>query len=114
MSGPMDDYARRSGAYIHIPFCSAVCPYCDFAVVAGRDDAISRYCAAVVAEIEQDLPWRPLDAVYFGGGTPSRAPVAELESVLLALRDRHGITAGAEVSLEANPEDFTSAVASSL
>ncbi|MDH3189346.1 MAG: radical SAM family heme chaperone HemW, partial [Acidimicrobiia bacterium] len=110
----MDDYARRSGAYIHIPFCSAVCPYCDFAVVAGRDDAISRYCAAVVAEIEQDLPWRPLDAVYFGGGTPSRAPVAELESVLLALRDRHGITAGAEVSLEANPEDFTSAVASSL
>lgn len=110
----MDDYAARAGAYVHIPFCSAVCPYCDFAVVAGRDDVVARYCAAVVAEIERDSQWRQLDAVYFGGGTPSRVPVGELESVLGALRDRHGIATGAEVTLEANPEDFTADLASGL
>lgn len=110
----MDAFATLAGAYIHIPFCSAVCPYCDFAVVAGRDDMTARYREAVKNEIMRDRPWRSLAAVYFGGGTPSRMPASGLASILQALREKHGIDDGAEISLEANPEDFTAQVATEL
>lgn len=102
----VDRHAGTPAAYVHVPFCSAVCPYCDFAVVAGADDMAGRYIEAVVAEIEASDGWRPLDAVYFGGGTPSHVDPSLLEQVLDALRGRHGLTDAAEVSLEANPEDF--------
>lgn len=110
----MDRFAGLAGAYVHIPFCSAVCPYCDFAVVAGQDDLTARYCDAVVAEIGRDDPWQPLDSIYFGGGTPSRMPVAMLGRIVAALEARHGISPGAEVSLEANPEDFDRPTAEGL
>lgn len=102
-----DALASSPAAYVHIPFCSAVCPYCDFAVVAGRDDLAARYIDAVCAEIESDEPWRPLEAVYFGGGTPSHVHPTLLGGVLDTLRRQHGVLADAEVTLEANPEDFT-------
>ena len=70
-STDVDIHASKAAAYVHIPFCSAVCPYCDFAVVAGADDRIERYIDAVVTEIRMSGPWQELDAVYFGGGTPS-------------------------------------------
>jgi oxygen-independent coproporphyrinogen-3 oxidase len=101
-----DGYASMASAYVHIPFCSAVCPYCDFAVVAGQDELAGRYIRAVCTEIQEARPWRPLDAVYFGGGTPSRIDPSLLADVLGALDEKHGIADGAEVSLEANPEDF--------
>ncbi|HEX6222284.1 MAG TPA: radical SAM family heme chaperone HemW [Acidimicrobiia bacterium] len=103
----VDRFADLAAAYVHIPFCSAVCPYCDFAVVAGQDQLATRYVAAVKSEIERSDPWRPLDAVYFGGGTPSRVDAVLLESILDVLDRHHGIAADAEVSLEANPEDFS-------
>ncbi len=103
-----------SSAYVHIPFCSAVCPYCDFAVVAGKDDLAEQYIDAVVDEIGLSDPWRPLDSVYFGGGTPSHVAPSLLGKILDALVDRHGITPGAEVTLEANPEDFDSSRAREL
>ncbi|MGA7097129.1 MAG: radical SAM family heme chaperone HemW [Acidimicrobiia bacterium] len=102
-----EDRVTLPAAYIHIPFCSAVCPYCDFAVVAGRDDMVKRYVAAVVAEIHMSPDWAPLHSVYFGGGTPSHIDPSMLGEILEALADRHGIAADAELSLEANPEDFT-------
>lgn len=102
-----DAYAHAAAAYVHIPFCSAVCPYCDFAVVAGQDDMADRYVAAVCAEIDGSETWRPLDAVYFGGGTPSHIAPGLLGKILEALVAKHGVAADAEVSLEANPEDFT-------
>lgn len=101
----VDDYADSAAVYVHVPFCAAVCPYCDFAVVAGRDDLSTRYLEAVVAEIEMSARWRPLDSVFFGGGTPSRVDPGLLAAVLAALGDRHGMVPGAEVSLEVNPED---------
>lgn len=101
-----DSYASATAAYVHVPFCSAICPYCDFAVVAGRDDLVERYARALVAEIAMAEPWEPLQAVYFGGGTPSHVRPRLLGLVLEALEERHGIAADAEVSLEANPEDF--------
>ncbi len=100
------------GAYVHIPFCAAVCPYCDFAVVAGRDDLQSRYLAALIVEIDKGPERGPIDAVFVGGGTPSR--VGGLDTVLAALERRHGLAQGAEITLEANPEDWTDHKAASL
>ena len=109
-----DRFADSAAAYVHIPFCSAVCPYCDFAVVAGHDDMAERYVAAVCAEIEGSERWKPLDAVYFGGGTPSHVDPDLLGRVLESLDAKHGMRGQAEVSLEANPEDFTMARAEEL
>ncbi len=101
-----DSFSASAAAYVHIPFCSAICPYCDFAVVAGQDELAERYVDAVVTEIRMAEPWRPLEAIYFGGGTPSHVDPVLLARILEALSDRHGIADGAEISLEANPEDF--------
>lgn len=109
-----DALASAAAAYVHIPFCKAVCPYCDFAVVAGRDDAIERYVEAVVSEIRMSEPWRTLDAVYFGGGTPSHLPARHLHRILDVIDGQHGISTTAEISLEANPEDFEACVARDL
>ncbi|HEX5672000.1 MAG TPA: radical SAM family heme chaperone HemW, partial [Acidimicrobiia bacterium] len=91
-----------------------MCPYCDFAVVAGRDDLIERYVAAVLAEITGEPDWRSLRSVYLGGGTPSRVNPALLAAIVATLGDRFGFEPGAEVSLEANPEDWTPELAREL
>ena len=103
-----------SAAYVHLPFCARVCPYCDFAVVAGRDGAMARYVKAVATEIGREESWRPLASVYVGGGTPSRVPPDLLGCLLTALTDRFGIKPGAEISLEANPEDWTPALSDQI
>jgi oxygen-independent coproporphyrinogen-3 oxidase len=104
-------------AYIHIPFCLRRCPYCDFAIVdessAGRSD-IDRYVDAVVAEIGMESPFGPLDAVNFGGGTPTRLDAGQLGSILDVINDRFSLSRGVEVSLEANPEDWSPEFASRL
>jgi oxygen-independent coproporphyrinogen-3 oxidase len=110
----MDSFADASAAYVHIPFCSAVCPYCDFAVVAGQDDQARRYVGAVKREILRSEPWRDLDAVYFGGGTPSHVAPELLGELLETLAEVHGFSPDVEVSLEANPEDFRVENASQL
>ena len=102
----VDAAATRLAAYIHIPFCRRLCPYCDFAVQVGGD--IGRYLEALLAEIAATEPFElPLDSIYVGGGTPTSLPPADLARVLGAVGDRFGLTAEAEVSLEANPEDVT-------
>jgi oxygen-independent coproporphyrinogen-3 oxidase len=101
-----DAFAAAAAAYVHIPFCASVCPYCDFAVVAGRDDLAERYVSALCDEIASSEPWRPLETVYLGGGTPSHIDPSLLGRAVDALASRHGIVSGAEISLEANPEDF--------
>jgi putative oxygen-independent coproporphyrinogen III oxidase len=103
-----------SAAYVHIPFCSRLCPYCDFAVVTGRDSEIDRYLRAVETEIENEPAWRQLDAIYFGGGTPSRVDPHRLAGVLRRLELRFGLSSDAEISLEANPEDWTTGKALAL
>ncbi len=107
-----DAAAGWRSAYVHIPFCRRRCPYCDFAVVAGdewarrSDDPTDRYVDAVVAEIAMEEPWGPLDAVNLGGGTPTALSADQLGRVLDAVAERFGIAPGAEVSIEANPEDW--------
>lgn len=100
------------GLYLHIPFCSEICPYCDFAVVKGGRDQKGRFVQHLLAEIELWQADRPaalagFDTVYLGGGTPSALPPEELARILAALRARLGVAPDAWVSLEANPEDVT-------
>ncbi len=101
-------------AYVHIPFCARICPYCDFAVVAGRDETFDAYLEALLTEIRSEQAWPDLDAVYIGGGTPSRFGASRLNSIVEALGDRFGLAEDAEVSLEANPEDRDRGLAEDL
>lgn len=103
-----------STAYVHVPFCARVCPYCDFAVSVGSDHLAGRFVDAVVAEIEAAPAWPALDAVYLGGGTPSRLSAEQAARILRALRSRPGLAADAQVSLEANPEDWIPAHSAAL
>lgn len=112
-SGPSEGAAppARAGLYLHVPFCSAVCPYCDFAVTVGGARSHAVYRRALLEEIRQwgrgigGPRWTlPLDTVYLGGGTPSALSVEDLEAIFAALaRELH--TAGAWTHFEANPED---------
>ena len=89
------------GLYLHIPFCSAICPYCDFAVLTGGPERRARFTDHLIREIglwSSDLP--EADTIYFGGGTPSALSPEQLGWILEALPD-------AWVFLEANPEDVT-------
>lgn len=109
MSDPIERAAAERAAYIHIPFCHRRCPYCDFAVVDLSVEAgpVDRYVAAVLAEIEMADDWEPLHAVNLGGGTPSILEPRQIGEIITALDRRFGLASGAELSMEANPEDFT-------
>ena len=98
-----DGAGRWPASYVHLPFCARVCPYCDFAVVSGRDDQIARYVEAVATEIRREEEWKPLGSVYLGGGTPSRVSPKLIGHLLQALGERFGIEPEAEISIEANP-----------
>lgn len=112
--GLNDSAAAWRGAYLHIPFCSKVCPYCDFAVVEGRADQFDPYLEALATEIAAEPDWGPLDAVHFGGGTPSVLSVDSLTALLGAVGAGFGLAAGCEVAIEANPEDWSQAFADGL
>jgi len=91
-------------AYIHIPFCTSICSYCDFTSFAGMESKMRAYVGAVCAEIDSSNLEGPLQTVYFGGGTPSLLQPEELEKILTALGAKAGFDPRAEISMEANPE----------
>ena len=75
---------------------------------------VERYVDAIVMEIAMAMPFGPIDAVNLGGGTPSRLTPSQLERILAALAQRHGLGDGAEISLEANPEDWNDDLGAAL
>ena len=100
--------------YVHLPWCLAKCPYCDFnshAVAAQSAGGLPelRYIDALVADLETALPqvWgRPVVSVFIGGGTPSLFSPEGIDRLLSAVRARLPLAPGAEVTLEANPGSF--------
>jgi oxygen-independent coproporphyrinogen-3 oxidase len=104
--------------YLHVPFCARRCSYCDFAIAVRREIPSATYTDQVLAEWRRWLESPRLEAatslatVYFGGGTPSRLDPAALARILGAITDDRRLAAGAEVTLEANPDDVTEAGAS--
>jgi len=99
------------GLYLHIPFCSAICPYCDFAVLTGGADMRARFVDHLLQEITLWEPDRGLfpdiDTIYFGGGTPSALHPDQIARILEAARKHLAIRTDAAVFFEANPEDVT-------
>jgi oxygen-independent coproporphyrinogen-3 oxidase len=92
--------------YVHIPFCTVKCGYCDFNAYAGMDGLKGAYTGALVQEIDslpEALGSRPIASISFGGGTPGEMEPADIARVLGAVRERFTIVDDAEVSLEANP-----------
>jgi len=105
------------GIYLHVPYCAAICDYCDFTkYVAGDRSGWAATAAAEVAIARRELgaAARPVDTVFFGGGTPTLLPPRDLAAALRAIRDELGLRPGAEVTVEANPEDLTGAVLDGL
>jgi oxygen-independent coproporphyrinogen-3 oxidase len=99
------DGPRPRAAYIHVPFCRHRCGYCDFAVIAGRDDLIPRYLDAVARELRGQGGPNPVDTLYFGGGTPTHLGDDALDALCSVVLDEHPLNAGYEWTVEANPED---------
>ena len=95
------------GLYVHVPFCAAICNYCNFN--RGLFDAALKdaYLHAVRDEIAAAADGAAADSVFFGGGTPSLLEPAEIASILDTLRRAFAIAPDAEVTLEANPETVT-------
>lgn len=101
-----------SGLYVHIPFCARRCPYCDFAVHIGADEAFRRaYLASLQSELQSTLKAHvqsggaPISTIFFGGGTPTAIGAQSLNDLLQLIRDHADVASDAEISLEGNPED---------
>ena len=101
--------------YIHVPFCARRCSYCDFAIAVRRDVPSRRFVSAVLKEWRQwqgHRAWeesKDVGTVYFGGGTPSRLDPGGIADLLAGIGRERQVAAGAEVTLEANPDDVTPA-----
>ncbi|CAM3396813.1 radical SAM family heme chaperone HemW [Nocardioides dubius] len=98
---------------MHVPYCRVRCGYCDFntytASELGGGASQAGYADTAIAEIRMarrllgDVD-RPVDTVFFGGGTPTLLPSADLVRILGAIRDEFGLLPGAEVTTESNPD----------
>ena len=98
-----------AGLYVHVPFCSQRCVYCDFYVTTTRRDE-GGYVRALAAEAERmGAEYRdkaPLQTLYVGGGTPSLLSPDALAAVVGVAHDHFDTSGLAEVTVEANPEDL--------
>src|SRR5688572_15406517 len=110
-------------AYIHVPFCRHRCGYCNFTLMAGRDDLIEDYLRVVESEIRRlgtaqhvTCDYLPLvggahpkanevDTLYFGGGTPTHLSPEQLRRLAKVVLQRHPLAGGYEWTVEANPSD---------
>lgn len=96
--------------YVHIPFCETKCPYCDFNTYAKIESLMPEYVCALRTEIElwgRLLENPPARTVFFGGGTPSYLPSDDISALMATISDSFGLQDDAEITLEANPGDFT-------
>ena len=95
------------GLYIHVPFCKTKCPYCDFYSITDAGPA-TRWSEGLEREMEiYGRLFSGFDSVYIGGGTPSVLDAQAIIRLMASVRDRWSLGPGAEVTLEANPDDVT-------
>lgn len=118
------DGDRAFGVYLHVPFCRVRCGYCDFNTYTATElrgarqdayaDEVLREIALSARVLGEAGPLRPARTVFFGGGTPTLLPPGDLARMLAGIRDTFGLEADAEVTVEANPDTVTDAVAHEL
>jgi len=92
------------GIYVHIPFCSAICNYCNFNRGLYDAELKTRYVHALRAEIGRARARHAADTIFFGGGTPSLLEADEVGSIIRAVRDNVDLDQDSEITLETNPE----------
>lgn len=108
--------AAGFGVYVHVPFCSVRCGYCDFntytADELGEGATRATYASSALQEVRrmaEAVGPRPVETVFFGGGTPTQLPADDLVGVLRSIDEHLGLRPGAEVTTEANPDSVTPA-----
>ena len=100
----------NAGIYVHIPFCAAICNYCNFNRGLHDDSVRQRYVDALITDIRSFAdPSIQADTIFFGGGTPSLLEPAELGRIIQACRDSFTLSQDAEITMEANPESSPAA-----
>jgi len=125
-------FAPPRAAYVHVPFCRHRCGYCNFTLVAGRDDLVGDYLRAIELELSSAGTVRQnhcceeilmgsahpaaheIDTLYFGGGTPTYLSTQQLRQLSRAALWRHPLAPGHEWTLEANPTDVNERMISTL
>lgn len=117
--GGADAPRRAFGVYVHVPFCTVRCGYCDFntytATELGGGASQDSYATTALTEIalgarvlaDAELPAREVSTVFVGGGTPTVLPAGDLARILDGIRDAWGLADGAEVTTEANPDSVS-------
>ncbi|MCW2838656.1 MAG: coproporphyrinogen oxidase [Aeromicrobium sp.] len=112
---PLPETGERAfGVYVHVPFCTVRCGYCDFntytADELGEGATRASYADTAISEIvrtAQQLGRRRAETVFFGGGTPTQLPAADLVRILRAIDEHLGLADDVEVTTEANPDSVT-------
>lgn len=105
------------GIYVHVPFCSSRCSYCDFATAPYDERSATRYLAALEGELEAAALYvgkARADTLYLGGGTPPVLGAEPLSRVLTAAANYFPVAPGAEVTCEANPETLSPEILDAL
>lgn len=118
------DAATAFGVYLHVPFCRVRCGYCDFNTYTAGElrgarqdeyaDTLLREVGLARGVLTRAGGVRPASTVFFGGGTPTLLPPGDLARMLDGVRSAFGIAPGAEITVEANPDTVTDAVAAEL
>ena len=100
--------STSAGLYIHVPFCTSVCPYCDFAVTIAGEERRHAWVEGVVREAEMYSEiGLSFDTIYLGGGTPSSLDAGQIVEIVDGLRNHLEVDRQAKLFLEANPEDVS-------
>ena len=112
--GELRPAANPRAAYIHVPFCRHRCGYCNFTLVAGRDDLIEAYLEVLAIELSGLGRPHEVDTLFFGGGTPTHLPPAQLARLFELVLRAFPLAADAEFSVESNPIDLSAESAAAL
>lgn len=117
-SSPPGGWPVPRSLYVHVPFCRHRCGYCNFSVIANRDDLQDRFLDAIEIELQaigsSSATPIPLDTLYLGGGTPTQLTNGRLKRLLDLLGQHTSLSRETEFTAEANPEDINDEVLSVL
>ena len=104
---PQTSNESPRAAYVHVPFCRHRCGYCNFTLIANRDDLIEKYLIALDIELRSFGNCHPVETLFIGGGTPTYPSPDKLKQLLDMVHDWFPLDSGGEYSVEANPCDIT-------